>query len=339
MAPLVGSVLDAGVVDAVATAWRRYLDGRAPLLDARVAAGHAVDGHGDLQCEDVFCLADGPRILDCLAFDDQLRHGDVLLDAAFLAMDLERLAGPTLANAFLAAYQEFSGESHPASLAHHYVAYRAQVRAKVACLRAGQGDRAAAAEAAAHLRRCQAHLARGQIRLVLVGGSPGTGKTTLAQAVGDGTEWVVLSSDEVRKQQAGMAPTDDATAAVDAGLYRPESVTATYGELLRRAGALLEQGESVVLDGSWTDATHRRTAAELARRTAADLVQLHVDAAPDVVSARIAARRSAGSDASDATVAVADALRARFEPWPDAVEIDTGGPLGEAVDAALAAIG
>ena len=35
----------------------------------------------------------------------------------------------------------------PSSLEHHYVAYRAHVRSKVACLRAEQGDDGAAREA------------------------------------------------------------------------------------------------------------------------------------------------------------------------------------------------
>ena len=33
-----------------------------------------VDGHGDLLADDIFCMDDGPRILDCLEFDDHLRH-------------------------------------------------------------------------------------------------------------------------------------------------------------------------------------------------------------------------------------------------------------------------
>ena len=40
-------------------------------------------------------LDDGPRILDCLAFDDAYRISDVLADIGFLVMDVERLAGQT----------------------------------------------------------------------------------------------------------------------------------------------------------------------------------------------------------------------------------------------------
>ena len=65
--------------------------GAVHMFDARIRDGRIVDGHGDLLAEDIFCLADGPRILDCLEFDDRLRWVDGLDDAAFLAMDLERL--------------------------------------------------------------------------------------------------------------------------------------------------------------------------------------------------------------------------------------------------------
>jgi AAA domain len=43
------------------------------------------------------------------------------------------------------------------------------------------------------------HLERGRVRLALVGGLPGTGKTTLAGALADATGWSLLCSDEVRR--------------------------------------------------------------------------------------------------------------------------------------------
>jgi uncharacterized protein len=66
------------------------LAGRAPLFDARIRDGRIADGHGDLLADDIFCLDDGPRILDCLDFDDRLRWLDGLDDAAFLARPAAR---------------------------------------------------------------------------------------------------------------------------------------------------------------------------------------------------------------------------------------------------------
>jgi aminoglycoside phosphotransferase family enzyme len=73
-------------------------------------------------------LDDGPRFLDCLAFDAQYRTGDILGDIAFLAMDVEHIAGQQAGKRLLDWYAEFTGEHHPTSLAHHYIAYRAHVR-------------------------------------------------------------------------------------------------------------------------------------------------------------------------------------------------------------------
>src|SRR6187402_3842244 len=110
------------------------------LFDNRRRAGLVRDGHGDLIADDIFVMDDGPRILDCLAFDDAYRVSDVLADVAFLVMDVERLAGREPARRLLQAYCTYSNEHHPSSLAHHYVAYRAHVRAKVATMRWNQGD-------------------------------------------------------------------------------------------------------------------------------------------------------------------------------------------------------
>jgi len=65
-------------------------------------------------------------------------------------------------------------------------------------LRHAQSDPAAAGEAASLLSLALRHLERGRVRLVLVGGLPGTGKTTLTAALADATGWSLLRSDEVR---------------------------------------------------------------------------------------------------------------------------------------------
>jgi aminoglycoside phosphotransferase family enzyme len=137
----VPSVFEREALDAIGRLAERFLGGREKLLTERIARGLIVDGHGDLLVDDIFCLDDGPRILDCLEFDDRLRWGDVLYDVGFLAMDLERVGRSDLARAFLDWYAEFSAEAHPRSLEHHYIAYRALVRAKVSCLKGGPNQR------------------------------------------------------------------------------------------------------------------------------------------------------------------------------------------------------
>ena len=323
--PFVGSVLDGATCERVESLVHRYLDGRRSLFDDRVEDGRVRDGHGDLQAEDIFCLDDGPRVLDCIEFDDRLRHGDVLNDVAFLAMDLERLGSSELSRRFLSLYRELSGETYPQSLAHHFIAYRAHVRAKVACLRHGQGDREAAAVAAALLDCTLDHLERGRIVLTLVGGLPGTGKSTLAAGIADAREWSVVRSDEVRKDLVGLGHTARADARYAEGIYRSEITDATYQTLLERARWALALGESVVLDASWSDARWRIRASALAQETTSDLVELQCVAPAGVAASRLRVRATEGLDPSDATPEVAATMAASADAWPSAAKVDTSG--------------
>ena len=337
--PFAGRFLEPGEVQSVHELAHRYLAGRGPLLASRIASGRACDGHGDLLADDIFCLDDGPRVLDCLEFDDALRLGDGLADVAFLAMDLERLGRPDLGHRFLAAYQSASGDRWPASLAHHHLAYRAQVRAKVSAIRADQGVSDAAATAPRLLALAHAHLDAGRARLVLVGGLPGTGKSTLARGIGEATGALVIRSDVVRKELAGLPANQPAGATFGSGIYTAAATAATYRELLGRAERALGMGEMVVLDASWTAADHRAAARRLAEVTASDLVELRCVAPLDVVGERIARRAAAGGDASDADTAIAAAMAAVADPWPTSVAVDTTAAPASAVQSALRQVG
>lgn len=319
--PFRSTVFDESGVVEIESLVRQFLAGRTALFDARVAEGRVVDGHGDLIAEDIFCLPDGPRILDCLEFDDRLRYVDQLDDISFLAMDLERLGAADLATSLLEGYVEFAGDPAPPTLRHHFIAYRAFVRAKVFALRSAQrgSGPSAVVEARGFASLAQQHLREGAVNLVLVGGPPGTGKTTLAGDIADDLGMVVLSSDRLRKEIAGLDPLASAAASFGHGLYAPAWTERTYAELLDRAARLLARGESVILDASWSDPSHRRAAGELAARSSAALVSLRCSLDPQTAESRIRAR----SGISDADVATAAAMRRCEAPWPGSVNIDT----------------
>ncbi len=329
------SMAPGDALDRIAHLAHRYLDGRGPLFSSRAEHRKGRDGHGDLLAEDIFCLDDGPRILDCLEFDDDLRAGDVLSDAAFLAMDLERLGAPRSADRFLALYHEFSGDGYPQSLADHYVAYRALIRSKIAFLKRSQHVTDVDEEAEPLLALARNRLRRARVRLVLAGGGPGTGKSTIADALATRLGWALLSSDELRKDLARLPHRTRAIAPLDGGIYAPALTHATYRELLRRAKLLLELGESVVIDATWSDARQRAAAAQIALDTSSDLIELRCEAAPDVVERRL---RTRAPGASDATPELARAIAARADAWPEAVTLDTGDGLQETLRAAFDAV-
>lgn len=334
-------LIDGRVLDQVSVDSRAYVSGRSDLFARRVSAGRIRDGHGDLLADDIFVLEDGVRILDCLEFDPNLRYGDVLADVAFLSMDLERLGAPEQAAAFLRWYREFSADDWPASLAHHWVAHRAQVRSKVACMRAEQGDAEAAGEAAFLLDLCRRHLRHATLRLVLVGGLPGTGKTTVAGAMADRLGWALLSSDELRHEMAENQMPENSKAsgagAYRSGLYSAESTEATYRGLLRSADRAVALGQSVIIDASWTDSRWREEAASLAERRRCTLIEIECTAPAAVAEARIRDRLAAGGDASDATPEIRRRMASDAAPWPTALRVDTGEGSDKAVAGALSA--
>ena len=177
LAPYVPRPLDTGMVTSVEELADRYLAGRTTLLAERIAAGRIVDGHGDLLAEDIFCLDDGPRVLDGLEFDDRLRWGDVVYDTAFFAMDLDRLGRLDLALAFLDRYGARPRPIHrPSNITTSPTGRWCAPRC-----RASAGPPPTTSRPRAYLALCHRHLLQGRVRLVVVGGLPGTGKSTLAR--------------------------------------------------------------------------------------------------------------------------------------------------------------
>ena len=167
------------------------------------------------------------------------------------------------------------------------------------------------------------------VALVVLGGLPGTGKTTLAGALAGRLGWTVLSSDRIRKELAGIQPDADGRTAFGTGIYSTSWTARTYAELLRRAGELLARDESVILDASWSSAEMRAAAADVARAHDASLVELRCVASPGLARKRLTARPPGPSDAGPE---IAARLAAAAAPWPAATVIDTeagGAPGGE----------
>lgn len=115
----------------IAEAQSAFLQRQPALLDARVAQGRIVEGHGDLRPQHV-CLAPEPVVIDCLEFKRDFRILDPLDELGYLALECERLGMPEIGPWLLTAYGEASGDRWPAPLLHFYQSCRASLRAKLA---------------------------------------------------------------------------------------------------------------------------------------------------------------------------------------------------------------
>ena len=328
----VGTVVNRQRMDAIKRLAAEFIAGREPLFTGRVRGGRIVDGHGDLLADDIFCLPDGPEMLDCLEFDDNLRYVDTIDDAAFLAMDLEFLGRKDLGELFLGQYSRLADDPAPHSLRDFYIAYRALVRAKVDCVRFTQGHSDAAADASRHIDVALEHLQVCSLRLAVVGGGPGAGKTTLAHALANQVGAAVISTDEVRRSMLNSGAISGEVGVLDAGLYSDANVAAVYGEVLRQAHIQLSNGQSVILDGTWRDPHRRDQARQLAIRTHSAEFELMCDTPAGAAAHRVATRPAGGF--SDATPEIAAVLADGSRRWPEAHRIDTSRPLSESVCAA-----
>ncbi|OJZ63900.1 hypothetical protein BRW65_29545 [Mycobacterium paraffinicum] len=298
----------------------QFVAGRSRLFARRVHEGCIVDGHGDLLADDIFWVDGKPALLDCLEFDDRLRYVDRIDDAAFLAMDLEFLGRKDFGDYFLRRYAAHAGRGAPPALSDFYIAYRAAVRAKVDCVRVSQGSPGASDDAARHLAIATRHLQSGTVRLALVGGNPGTGKSTVARGLAESFDARLISTDDVRRELRDSGVIAGAAGVLNAGLYSPDQVAVVYETALRRARQLLGEGHSVILDGTWRDPSTREAAHRLATETHSALVEFVCSTTADVAADRIKTRPVGNSEV---TPQIAAALAAGHADWAGAHRIDT----------------
>lgn len=288
---------------------------RSALFGERRALGYVRECHGDLHLGNVALIDGRPVLFDCLEFDAELRHIDVMNDVAFLWMDLIRYGHAPLAWRLLDRYLELTGDYGGLAALRFYGVYRALVRAKVALLRSRQGPAGAAdAEVERYVVAAETLAQQRNAQLVLTCGLSGSGKTTVAQHLLQRMGAVRVRSDIQRKRLAGVAATDHTRGAIGSSLYDPYWGRVTYEELERVAAAIIDAGFPAIVDAAFLRRAERETFVQLARRLGARAAIVVCTAGTETLRARVAARAARGSDASDATLEVLAAQLAVFEP-------------------------
>ncbi len=314
-----------------------------PLLQVRARDGFVRHCHGDLHLRNIVEIDGAPTLFDAIEFDDRLATIDVLYDLAFLLMDLGKRGLGAHANAVLNAYLDAAGSSGNliGLLALPlFLATRAGVRAKVELLRARMAGAGAAekirAEAKAYFDLAQTFLAPARPRLVAIGGLSGSGKSAMARAIapfiGAFPGAVHVRSDVERKRLFGVA----ATERLPARAYAPEASDQVYAMCRKRALMALEGGQAAIIDAVHAKQEEREALARLAARLRLPFTGLWLEAPPDIMRRRIAAR---SGDVSDATPAVLDE-QLGYAIGPQNFDvIDASGELDEVIAACLVRIG
>ncbi len=119
-----------------------FLKENAAFINERAAEGFRRDCHGDLNSHNIFLYPD-PVIFDCIEFNDEFRHIDVLYDIAFLYVDLDFFGRKNLGERFCKIYFQHMGirnDSFTERLLSYYKSLRANIRAKVTLIGAKNSD-------------------------------------------------------------------------------------------------------------------------------------------------------------------------------------------------------
>ncbi|MBF8266791.1 MAG: putative kinase [Dehalococcoidia bacterium] len=323
-----------------------FLEVREALFQRRAEGGRIRDCHGDLHAAHVF-LENGISIIDCIEFNQRFRYSDVVSDIAFLAMDLDRHGRPDLSHTLAEEYVRLSRDPGVWEFLDFYKVYRAYVRGKVECFRLkdaslSQGEKDEALQRArGYFRLAQSYLARVKSpALFITSGLVGTGKSHVAAGLARCWGLEMVSSDVVRKELAGIPPTEHRFEPFEEGIYSPQLSDRTYQHLLQQAEGYLSQGKSVILDASFRHARERRQAATLAREQGAYFFALECIAPEAVVKERLERRLRREGETSDGRWETYLHQRDVFEPLEEVSEnsrivVDTSLPEEEVVFQAM----
>ncbi|HEY4986516.1 MAG TPA: AAA family ATPase [Bradyrhizobium sp.] len=278
------------------------------LLEQRGAQGFVRRCHGDLHLANIVVIAQKPVLFDAIEFNEGIATIDVLYDIAFPLMDLLRYDQTAAANGLLNRYLAITPGDNLAAIASLplFQSIRAAVRSHV--LRA-RFDRAGADKATVEKAASRYfELARRLIHppapmLVAVGGLSGTGKSVQARMIAPllaplpGA--VVLRSDVLRKQLFGTNETDRLPAAA----YQPEVSRQIYHMIEQRAGQILSQGHSVVVDAVFAREDERAATEAVAQGLNIPFIGFFLMTNLATRQRRIGHRTA---DASDATAKIAE---------------------------------
>ncbi|GAO37603.1 hypothetical protein SCT_3039 [Sulfuricella sp. T08] len=308
----------------------REYQARFDALAARKARSFVRECHGDLHLGNMVLL-DGEAVpFDCIEFSDNLRWIDVISETAFLAMDLQDRERPDLARRFLNAYLEQTGDYEGLEVLSYYLVYRAMVRAKVACIRAGQ-----AKLSADHWTQYRNHIELAadftrpfQPFLAITHGFSGAGKTTVTQSLLEATSLFRVRSDVERKRLYGLKPEARSGAGTGEGMYSPVASERTYRRLAEVARGIIHSGFSAIVDAAFLKRRERTAFHELAQELSIPFVILDVTAPENLLRERVKQRMQHGRDASEADITVLENQLRNSEPLDAselavAIEVDT----------------
>ncbi|GER90698.1 aminoglycoside phosphotransferase [Dictyobacter vulcani] len=329
MHPYIGRTISRQAYTALQDYVSQFLRHEKALFLQRVQHKHIRDCHGDLRLQHVYVLPEEGQpilkriiLLDRIEFNERIRFGDVASEVAFLCMELDAAQRPDLAAIFLTQYIAETGDTGLSKLLPFYACYRACVRGKVTSFllddpEVNPAQRAQASQDASTLFTLALAYSRWspQPLLIMIGGIMGSGKSSIAQGLQEAYAYRLLSTDSIRKQLTHVHPAQPQPEQFGAGIYDPSWTRRTYAALNNRAQAYLEQGYSVIVDGTFSRRAERQNIAQAAIQHGARVIFIECMCPREISLQRLAQRWQAriSGEPTDQQSAVVNASDGRPE--------------------------
>lgn len=335
----VGKVIPEDTFDKIMNYTRAFLEENEKLFKKRQAKGWIVEGHGDLYSANI-CIdreKDKIYIFDCIEFNERFRYGDVAVDVAFLAMDLDFLGLCDLSDYFIGSFKKMMKDEDLQALLDFYKCYRAYVRGKIGCFtwaspEVDEETRDSSLSMAKRYFKLALRYAGGRGKrplLFVFMGLSGTGKSTVSKALSARLGIAAFNSDFVRKEYVSGIPAEEKRLEpFGQGIYSREFTEKTYRALCRLAGQRLVVGESAILDATYIDPEKRKRVRELAKACGARLILIHCTCPENVAIQRMEKRLEGENAVSDGRLEIYEKQKQIFKrPDPDeadlVLELDT----------------
>ena len=341
--PFVGRKISAAAFAAIRRFTNEFYVRNEKLFRRRMQQHRIRDCHGDLHLDHIHLTPKATTIFDCIEFNDRFRFIDIANDVAFLAMDFDLEGRSDLGNLFL---RNCAGEFHDSEmlkLSDFYKCYRALVRGKVESIQAISMKPAKAGKhakaAARYFRLALRYAVSGSEPLLLaVIGRVGTGKSTVARALGNELNWPVFSSDQIRKTLAGVPLTRRTPSKKRAEVYSRQMTTRTYRELLARGVIAAKTQGGAIVDATFASAAKRELLRQKCEKAYLPFQAVELEVDPGEIERRLRARNKSVGVISDARLEDLEKLLTAYETpsqlSPNLIRV----PAGNAVSATVKSV-
>jgi len=301
-----------------------------------------LDCHGDLRCDHIYFTDKTIEIIDCIEFNDKLRHIDLISDLAFLIMDLDFHGEEKLGSVLLNEFLEKSADTGAFLMLDFYKCYRAFVRCKVNCIflasnKLKENERKEKiSEALGYFNLSHEYaLNFSTPRIWVICGMPATGKSSISKALAEILEVEPIQSDMVRKKLFGLKPHERGGKLFGEKIYSSSAGSMTYEKIFDSVKEKIATSSSIIVDATFSEEKDREKLMALAMENRIKPLFIECTAEEDLIKERLL-RRQFTPSLSDARLDNFKELKARYQKFsPDKrvrhIMVDTAFPLDKCI--------